>query len=163
VSRRTSRAGLRHGRDSGALECSDLQRSEATVPRRRIWITSRKCRRDTFYGMEHVQEAHRLALMNLMLHGLDAAPMARAFGMATPCRPKGSRSPRSRSCSRITLRYQEGRRAAHANRLHVSTSNKQFCFLQHIYRGLKPGGRAAVVLPDNVLFEGTSADRFAPT
>jgi type I restriction enzyme M protein len=27
-------------------------------------------------------------------------------------------------------------------------------FLQHIYRGLKPGGRAAVVLPDNVLFEG---------
>ncbi len=34
------------------------------------------------------------------------------------------------------------------------TSNKQFCFVQHIYRGLKPGGRAAVVLPDNVLFEG---------
>ena len=33
------------------------------------------------------------------------------------------------------------------------TSNKQFCFLQHIYRALKPGGRAAVVLPDNVLFE----------
>jgi type I restriction enzyme M protein len=34
------------------------------------------------------------------------------------------------------------------------TSNKQFCFLQHIYRALVPGGRAAVVLPDNVLFEG---------
>src|SRR5690606_6435159 len=34
------------------------------------------------------------------------------------------------------------------------TSNKQLAFLQHIYRGLKPGGRAAVVLPDNVLFEG---------
>jgi len=33
------------------------------------------------------------------------------------------------------------------------TSNKQLSFLQHIYRGLKPGGRAAVVLPDNVLFE----------
>lgn len=33
------------------------------------------------------------------------------------------------------------------------TSNKQLAFLQHIYRGLKPGGRAAVVLPDNVLFE----------
>ena len=27
-----------------------------------------------------------------------------------------------------------------------------FCFLQHIYRGFKPGGRAAVVLPNNVLF-----------
>ncbi|MFM6135593.1 MAG: N-6 DNA methylase, partial [Sphaerospermopsis kisseleviana] len=34
------------------------------------------------------------------------------------------------------------------------TSNKQLCFLQHIYQGLKPGGRAAVVLPDNVLFNG---------
>ncbi|MCP5110095.1 MAG: N-6 DNA methylase, partial [bacterium] len=33
------------------------------------------------------------------------------------------------------------------------TSNKQLAFLQHIYRGLVPGGRAAVVLPDNVLFE----------
>jgi type I restriction enzyme M protein len=35
----------------------------------------------------------------------------------------------------------------------AGTSNKQLAFLQHIYRGLKPGGRAAVVLPDNVLFE----------
>ena len=34
------------------------------------------------------------------------------------------------------------------------SSNKQLDFLQHIYGGLKPGGRAAVVLPDNVLFEG---------
>jgi type I restriction enzyme M protein len=37
--------------------------------------------------------------------------------------------------------------------LTYETSNKQFAFLQHIYRSLKPGGRAAVVLPDNVLFE----------
>jgi type I restriction enzyme M protein len=33
------------------------------------------------------------------------------------------------------------------------TGNKQLAFLQHIYRALKPGGRAGVVLPDNVLFE----------
>jgi type I restriction enzyme M protein len=33
------------------------------------------------------------------------------------------------------------------------TSNKQLAFLQHVYRSLKPGGRAAIVLPDNVLFE----------
>ena len=36
------------------------------------------------------------------------------------------------------------------------TSNKQLAFLQHIYRALKPGGRAAVVLPDNVLFEANT-------
>ena len=33
------------------------------------------------------------------------------------------------------------------------TSNKQLAFMEHVYRGLKPGGRAAVVVPDNVLFE----------
>lgn len=43
------------------------------------------------------------------------------------------------------------------------TGNKQLAFLQHIYRSLKPGGRAAVVLPDNVLFEegvGTKIDQY---
>ncbi len=39
------------------------------------------------------------------------------------------------------------------------TGNKQLNFLQHIYRGLKPGGRAAVVLPDNVLFEEGTGSR----
>jgi type I restriction enzyme M protein len=43
--------------------------------------------------------------------------------------------------------------------LTFATSNKQLAFLQHIVRGLKDGGRAAVVLPDNVLFEaGVGAD-----
>jgi type I restriction-modification system DNA methylase subunit len=40
-----------------------------------------------------------------------------------------------------------------------ATSNKQLAFLQHIYRNLKPEGRAAVVLPDNVLFEDGQGDR----
>ena len=35
----------------------------------------------------------------------------------------------------------------------AETSNKQLAFVEHIYRALKPGGRAAIVLPDNVLFE----------
>ena len=40
-----------------------------------------------------------------------------------------------------------------------TTSNKQLNFLQHIYRSLKRGGRAAVVLPDNVLFESNVGDQ----
>jgi type I restriction enzyme M protein len=39
------------------------------------------------------------------------------------------------------------------NDLPYVTSNKQLAFLQHVYCGLKPGGRAAMVLSDNVLFE----------
>jgi type I restriction enzyme M protein len=42
----------------------------------------------------------------------------------------------------------------------VSTSNKQLNFIQHVLTILKPGGRAAVVVPDNVLFAGQAADVF---
>jgi type I restriction enzyme M protein len=40
----------------------------------------------------------------------------------------------------------------------VSTSNKQLAFLQHIYSLLAEQGRAAVVIPDNVLFEGGAGE-----
>jgi type I restriction enzyme M protein len=40
----------------------------------------------------------------------------------------------------------------------AQTSNKQLNFLQHVHAMLKPGGRAAVVVPDNVLFEGGAAE-----
>lgn len=42
--------------------------------------------------------------------------------------------------------------------LYVSTSNNQLNFMQHIMLMLKNGGRAAVVLPDNVLFEGGAGE-----
>ena len=40
----------------------------------------------------------------------------------------------------------------------ASTSNKQLNFLQHVKTLLKPGGRAAIVVPDNVLFEGGAGE-----
>ncbi len=43
----------------------------------------------------------------------------------------------------------------------ISTSNKQLNFLQHVMTILKPGGRAAVVLPDNCLFEGKAGEVFS--
>ena len=104
--------------------------------------------------MEHVQDTHRLALMNLHAprHRLRRRP---ASATATPCPPK------ARPCPRPTLILtnppfgtKKGGGLPTRTDFTFPTSNKQFCFLQHIYRGLKPGGRAAVVLPDNVLFEG---------
>lgn len=44
------------------------------------------------------------------------------------------------------------------NDFYVSTSNNQLNFLQHIMLMLKNGGRAAIVLPDNVLFEGGAGE-----
>ena len=111
--------------------------------------------RSTFYGMEHVQDTHRLALMNLMLHGIDPTRAAGIrYGDTLSRRGRGPAQGRRSSSP---TRPSAPRRAAGcppATDFTFPTSNKQFCFLQHIYRGLKPGGRAAVVLPDNVLFEG---------
>ncbi|MFP5597565.1 N-6 DNA methylase [Kluyvera sp. 142486] len=113
-----------------------------------------------FIGVELVPSTRRLALMNCLLHGMEGdekgvVHQGNALGMvgqslakadiilANP--PFGTSKGGEASITRDDLTY--------------STSNKQLAFLQHIYRNLKPGGRAAVVLPDNVLFEaGVGAD-----
>lgn len=115
----------------------------------------RKYRRETFYGMEHVQEAHRLALMNLMLHGLDAAPNGAGVKYGDTLSPEGAALPKATLIlTNPPFGTKKGGGLPTRTDFTFPTSNKQFCFLQHIYRGLQPGGRAAVVLPDNVLFEG---------
>lgn len=104
-----------------------------------------------FSGVELVPDAHRLALMNARLHGMEStihlADTLTEFGkglkdfdgvLANP--PFGTK--------------QGGERPTRDD-FTFPTSNKQLNFLQHIYRSLKKDGkaRAAVVLPDNVLFE----------
>jgi len=107
-------------------------------------------RREAFTGIELVQDAHRLALMNAMLHDIDGQILqtdslsndGKAFSdydviLTNP--PFGTKRGGERP-TRDDLTY--------------PTSNKQLNFLQVIYRSLKQTGkaRAAVVLPDNVLF-----------
>ena len=107
-----------------------------------------------FVGVELVPNTRRLALMNCLLHGMEGdedgvVHLGNALGdagkdlkqadiiLANP--PFGTSKGGEASNTRDDLTYK--------------TTNKQLAFLQHIYRNLKPGGRAAVVLPDNVLFE----------
>lgn len=117
----------------------------------------RKYRRSTFYGMEHVQDTHRLALMNLMLHGLDSDPQAAGIRYGDTLSPEGEALPKATlMLTNPPFGTKKGGGLPTRTDFTFPTSNKQFCFLQHIYRGLKPGGRAAVVLPDNVLFEGNT-------
>ena len=109
----------------------------------------------TFYGMEHVQDTHRLALMNLMLHGLDSRPgQCGIWYSDTLSREGQTLPPASLILTNPPFCTKKGGGLPSRTDFTFPTSNKQFCFLQHIYRALKPGGRAAVVLPDNVLFEG---------
>jgi type I restriction enzyme M protein len=114
----------------------------------------RKYLRGTFYGMEFVQDAHRLALMNLMLHGLESDPTAAGIRYGDTLSPDGEALPKpTLILTNPPFGTKKGGGLPTRTDFTFPTSNKQFAFLQHIYRGLKPGGRAAVVMPDNVLFE----------
>lgn len=112
----------------------------------------RKYRHGTFYGMEHVQDAHRLALMNLMLHGIGGG-----IHYGDTLSPEGAALPKATLIlTNPPFGTKKGGGLPSRDDFTYPTSNKQFCFLQHIYRGLAPGGRAAVVMPDNVLFESNA-------
>ena len=115
----------------------------------------KKYRTKTFYGMEHVQDTHRLALMNLMLHGIDSDPEGAGIRYGDTLGPEGQSLPKATLIvTNPPFGTKKGGGLPTRTDFTYPTSNKQFCFLQHIYRGLLPNGRAAVVLPDNVLFEG---------
>lgn len=111
--------------------------------------SQRRYRKLTFYGMEMVQDTHRLALMNMLLHGIEGNVI---YGDTLSDDYK-QLPPASLILSNPPFGTKKGGGLPTRGDLTHITSNKQFAFLQHIYRGLKPGGRAAVVLPDNMLFE----------
>lgn len=107
-------------------------------------------RKEAFTGCELVHDAHRLALMNAMLHDIDGqiilgdtlsnvGKTMKGYDLVLTNPPFGTK---------------KGGERATRDDFTFSTSNKQLNFLQHIYRSLKADGkaRAAVVLPDNVLF-----------
>ncbi|TDG35372.1 SAM-dependent DNA methyltransferase [Pedobacter changchengzhani] len=121
---------------------------------------------NTFYGNEIVAGTRRLALMNLFLHNIGDIDADSAISpndaliadsgikydyvLANP--PFGKKSS-------MTFTNEDGEQEKEDltyNRqdFWVTTSNKQLNFVQHIKSMLKSTGKAAVVLPDNVLFEG---------
>ena len=106
--------------------------------------------KEAFTGTELVHDTHRLALMNAYLHDINGkitlgdtlssiGMEMKGYDVVLTNPPFGTKKGGERAL-RTDLTY--------------TTSNKQLNFLQHIYRSLKADGkaRAAVVLPDNVLF-----------
>lgn len=106
-------------------------------------------RTKAFYGVELVPDTRRLALMSTMLHD-----MACEIHLGDSLSPLGAGLPKSDVIlTNPPFGTKKGGGKPTRDDFTFPTSNKQLAFLQHIYRNLKPGGRAAVVLPDNVLFE----------
>jgi len=124
-------------------------------------------------GVELVDGVVRLCAMNLMLHGVgamesaDDLPVVRADSLAAPYRPAVevvlTNPPFGRSSS-VTFTTEDDETGSDAltvvrEDFWAETRNKQLNFLQHIVSCLKIPGRAAVVLPDNVLFEGGAGEK----
>lgn len=114
-------------------------------------------REEAFTGCELVHDTHRLALMNAMLHDIEgkitlgdtlsnAGMGMKDYDVVLTNPPFGTK---------------KGGERATRDDFTFPTSNKQLNFLQHIYRSLKANGkaRAAVVLPDNVLFADGDGER----
>jgi type I restriction enzyme M protein len=120
-------------------------------------------------GVELVDSVTRLCAMNLSLHGIgneEFAPVrtddslrahpGEYYDMVLANPPFGTKS----AVKIITAGGETGKQDLTVERddFWTSTSNKQLMFLQHIVSTLKVNGAAAVVLPDNVLFEGGSGE-----
>jgi type I restriction enzyme M protein len=126
---------------------------------------------DALRGWEIVDNTARLCLMNLFLHGIGSDEEGREplhvvdslrssageyFDVVLTNPPFGRKS----SVTYINEKGREEREVSFVVRddFWASTSNKQLNFLQHVYTLLKINGRAAVVVPDNVLFEGGAGE-----
>jgi type I restriction enzyme M protein len=120
-------------------------------------------------GWELVAATARLCIMNLYLHGVDADPCPIRSGTDSLANDPGERfsmvltNPPFGKKSSIAVVNEEGdlEKEEHAYERQdfwVTTKNKQLNFVQHIKTLLKVNGRAAVVVPDNVLFEGGAGE-----
>jgi type I restriction enzyme M protein len=120
-----------------------------------VYDTTEKQRKfqetEALSGVELVQDAHRLALMNAKLHGLDSTIHLGDTLTDLGKKLKGYDG----VLANPPFGTKKGGEKPSRDDLTFLSSNKQLNFLQHIYRSLKRNGTssAAVVLPDNVLFE----------
>ncbi|HEX4630091.1 MAG TPA: class I SAM-dependent DNA methyltransferase [Chthoniobacterales bacterium] len=123
-------------------------------------------------GSDIVTNVARLCMMNLYLHdiGTDPEHPPITIGDSLASRPKTkvamvlTNPPFGKKS--LVKRRQAGQgggsrddRVYARNDFWATTSNKQLNFVQHVYSMLKDGGRAAMVVPDNVLFEGGAGEK----
>ncbi len=116
---------------------------------------AKRLKSKTYFGQELVERPRRLTLMNLYLHGLEphialgdsiyTIPSGQHFDVVMTNPPFGTRG---------------ANQAPTRDDFTISTSNKQLNFIQHVVTILKPGGRAAVVVPDNCLFADQAGEVF---
>jgi type I restriction enzyme M protein len=121
------------------------------------------------HGLELVQATARVCAMNLLLHGIGSEKSVPVKVTDALAADPGERydvvlaNPPFGKKSSTVIVGEDGRATSEKDIIErddfwATTSNKQLNFVQHIKTLLKMNGRAAVVLPDNVLFEGGAGE-----
>ncbi|MFM7276262.1 MAG: N-6 DNA methylase [Microcystis aeruginosa] len=128
-------------------------------------------KKSTFHGNEIVANTRRLALMNMFLHNIGDINDEQCFIASTDALIAPSTlsvdyvlaNPPFGKKSSLTFTNEDGEQdqedlTYNRQDFWATTSNKQLNFVQHIRSMLKSTGQAAVVVPDNVLFEGGAGE-----
>ena len=124
----------------------------------------------TLHGVDLVPNVARLCAMNLFLHGIGTDHKNPVISIYDSLESKAERvdmvltnPPFGKKSSFIIVgadgKKQTDRISYKREDFWTTTSNKQLNFVQHVYSMLKENGRAAVVVPDNVLFEGGAGEK----
>jgi len=144
---------------------------EYAASQKNLSPTDRTHLRDGFVsGIELVDGTARLAAMNMLLHGMGTpngassievkdgltADPGKRYSVVLANPPFGTKS--SVTMVGADGRVSKGDLEIVRDDFWVTTSNKQLNFVQHIKTIMDINGRAAVVLPDNVLFEGGAGE-----
>jgi type I restriction enzyme M protein len=135
------------------------------------WIRENKASdkvvRPVLHGTDLVPNVARLCAMNLYLHGISGERPIVEIGDSLRILPEPVEmvltNPPFGKKSSITVIGEDGRRSTDSISYKrpdfwATTSNKQLNFVQHVYSMLKDEGKAAVVIPDNVLFEAGAGE-----
>jgi type I restriction enzyme M protein len=128
-----------------------------------------RLKESTFKGWELVHNTARLCAMNLMLHGIGGDTLPIAAGVDSLASDPGERfnivltNPPFGKKSSTTIVGEDGKVSKEKETIErddfwATTSNKQLNFLQHVKTLLEHHGRAGIVVPDNVLFEGGAGE-----
>ncbi|HXN52068.1 MAG TPA: N-6 DNA methylase [Candidatus Acidoferrum sp.] len=128
----------------------------------------------TLHGVDLVPNVARLCAMNLFLHGIGTDHKHPVISISDSLESKAepvdmvlTNPPFGKKSSFIIIgadgKNQTDKISYEREDFWATTSNKQLNFVQHVYSMLKENGRAAVVVPDNVLFEGGAGEKIRRT
>lgn len=148
------------------LGAFEYLKRKATSPKASAFL-----RIKALHGIDLVSNVARLCAMNLFLHGIGTDPKHPAVSIGDslekatePAVDMVLTNPPFGKKSSFTIIGKDGK--SHTDKISyrrrdfwATTSNKQLNFVQHIYSMLREGGRAAVVVPDNVLFESGAGEK----